>query len=331
MSALVDAGLLTEVIQIGIDFPPTNDFGEMAARRWLDCGPPEDKVGGKQGMADKFLEFVTTELKPLIDTTYRTRSELEHTFLQGYSFGGILATYAAWEFDDVFGGVAPQSAALEPTYVKNFLARLENEQRRDSRMYFDVGTLEPTLFAPVHTVVTNMLGKSPEYVAQGDLRFVVGYGHSHTYDRAAERLDTLGGLLFPMSGREPALFVGDRFCEGMTNQTGESSLIYAEGSLLAADDELTLSAVRVPAGAFGFFLVGRTAEDLPGYAGGLGRQCVGGTVVRFGPLRASPDGVLRDAPILSGMAAPGVTLHLQAWYRDGVTSNTSDALALTFE
>ena len=58
MSALVDGGKLAETIQVGVDFPPTDDFNEMAERRWKDCGPPEDVFWGKPGVADQFLQFL---------------------------------------------------------------------------------------------------------------------------------------------------------------------------------------------------------------------------------------------------------------------------------
>ena len=46
------------------------------------------------------------------------------------------------------------------------------------------------------------------------------------------------------------------------------------------------------------------------------------------PWGVSADGVLRHGNGLGALAIPGATVFVQAWYRDGATSNTSDALRI---
>lgn len=62
--------------------------------------------------ADEYLRFLTSELKPFIDSHYSTLSDKEHTFIAGSSMGGLISLYAMCEYPDVFGGAACLSTHL---------------------------------------------------------------------------------------------------------------------------------------------------------------------------------------------------------------------------
>ena len=62
--------------------------------------------------ADEYLRFLTTELKPFIDSRYSTLPDREHTFIAGSSMGGLISMYALCEYPDVFGGAACMSTHL---------------------------------------------------------------------------------------------------------------------------------------------------------------------------------------------------------------------------
>lgn len=62
--------------------------------------------------ADEYLRFLTSELKPFIDSHYSTLSDKEHTFIAGSSMGGLISLYAMCEYPDVFGGTACMSTHL---------------------------------------------------------------------------------------------------------------------------------------------------------------------------------------------------------------------------
>ena len=57
------------------------------------------KAGGK---AHLYLDFITTELKPLIDKKYRTFKSQKNTGIMGSSFGGVNSTYAAFAYSEFF-------------------------------------------------------------------------------------------------------------------------------------------------------------------------------------------------------------------------------------
>lgn len=63
---------------------------------------PPGSAPGARG-ADT-VRFLTDELKPFIDATYRTRSAAASTFIVGQGSSAVLALYAAWIRGNVFGG-----------------------------------------------------------------------------------------------------------------------------------------------------------------------------------------------------------------------------------
>ncbi len=66
----------------------------------------------KSAESDKYLKFIVSELKPFIDTTYRTESDRKNTFIMGSSMGALMSLYAVGEYPDIFGG----AACLSPQY-----------------------------------------------------------------------------------------------------------------------------------------------------------------------------------------------------------------------
>jgi len=208
MSNLVDDSRLAETIQVGLDF---EEIGNQTLARWYDCGSPEDVHQGQAGRADQYQQFLITELKPVIDATYRTRPEREWTFAQGYSFGGLFAMYAGWEHPDVYGGVAPQSGSF---HKPNFTARVMSEAWRDVRIFLDTGDDEDIIFHAVTPLAANLLGKATPYVAEKTLRYMVGFNQGHSYKNGAKRLRRVGEFLFHANSVGDEVLLGDGYCVG---------------------------------------------------------------------------------------------------------------------
>ncbi len=49
-----------------------------------------------------YLKFIVTELKPFIDSKYKTLSDKGNTAIMGSSMGGLISFYAGWHYPDVF-------------------------------------------------------------------------------------------------------------------------------------------------------------------------------------------------------------------------------------
>ena len=56
--------------------------------------------------SDDYLKFIVYELRPIINKTYNTYTDPEHTVIGGSSMGGLISMYAICEYPGVFGTAA---------------------------------------------------------------------------------------------------------------------------------------------------------------------------------------------------------------------------------
>jgi len=71
------------------------------------------EYGGGKG--DLFLDFIITELKPYIDSNYRTNPAVEATCIAGASLGGLMAYYALLKHQDIFS----KAMVMSPSFWIN--------------------------------------------------------------------------------------------------------------------------------------------------------------------------------------------------------------------
>ncbi len=195
MAELVRSGEVGEMILVGM----VSDL----AQRLAEVTPPEDMIYGTSapGQADLVMAFISTELKPLVDASYRTKPGREDTFMTGFSGGGLLAMLAGWEYHSTFGAVALQSAGLGA--APNFNARILQDPKPPFRIYLDVGTqdgLDPAgnaFFGLSQGVWNDLLGDSPPAVLEKDIRVHLGLGHAHQFHDAGQRIEPLMTFLHP--------------------------------------------------------------------------------------------------------------------------------------
>ena len=62
------------------------------------------------------MDWVVEELKPMIDTLYRTQPDREHTAIGGSSMGGLMALYSAAKYNHYFSKAASLSPAVSFCY-----------------------------------------------------------------------------------------------------------------------------------------------------------------------------------------------------------------------
>ena len=95
------------------------------------------------GRGGVLMEWMTGQLKPLIDRELRTRPQREWTGIGGSSMGGIMALYSIVRHNDIFSRAACLSTAVTLCY-----SRLKEEIRRagdllpDTRVYLSWGSKE---------------------------------------------------------------------------------------------------------------------------------------------------------------------------------------------
>jgi hypothetical protein len=146
----------------------------------------------------------------------------------------------------------------------------------------------------------------------------------------------------------PAPISAPRFCgTPVPNSTGAFATMLAFGSTVIGGPGFSLHAYRLPANAFGYFLISADLLTPPAVIppGSQGRLCLGpGFVGRFnrpGEVRGSGatgtfslDVDTLNVPLLpAGSLSPG-TFYFQAWHRDanpGSTSNFSTPILISFQ
>jgi len=65
---------------------------------------------GEQG--DRYIKFVNTKLKPMIDRTYRVNRDATSTAVAGSSMGGLCAFRMAWEHPELYSA----AICMSPTF-----------------------------------------------------------------------------------------------------------------------------------------------------------------------------------------------------------------------
>jgi len=111
--------------------------------------------------SDKFLKFMVEELKPFIDTNYKTISGRDGTFLAGSSMGGLISAYALCEYPNIFGGAACISThwpVMDGYFIEYLKSNLPNPLTH--KIYFDYGTLGlDAEYEPYQALVDSLMAR----------------------------------------------------------------------------------------------------------------------------------------------------------------------------
>ncbi|MEZ4802363.1 MAG: alpha/beta hydrolase-fold protein [Gelidibacter sp.] len=101
---------------------------------------PHEKYGGGKG--DAYLGFIIETLKPKIDSSYRTFSDVKHTSIWGSSLGGLISLYAVVKYPKTFGkaGVFSPAIWINKKEMLEFLKGSTIDS--DKKFYFLVGSEE---------------------------------------------------------------------------------------------------------------------------------------------------------------------------------------------
>lgn len=107
VARLAAGGQIRPPIVVGVGNTP------LRLREYLPSGLiralPEDMrtdllgIYGGEPLSDGYLRFLVDELKPFVDSAYRTRSGRDDTVIMGSSMGGLISLHALMIRPDVFG------------------------------------------------------------------------------------------------------------------------------------------------------------------------------------------------------------------------------------
>lgn len=98
--------------------------------------------GTLRGTGHKTLQWIVSELKPIIDRDYRTWSHREATGIGGSSMGGLMALCGAISYNDCFSKAACVSSTISPC-MKSLRRDIKNAHiQEDTRIWLSFGTNE---------------------------------------------------------------------------------------------------------------------------------------------------------------------------------------------
>jgi predicted alpha/beta superfamily hydrolase len=145
MTRLIAQGVLREAIVVGVWNTPRR-VAEYMPRKAVPFSNTKDLKGvtvtsAEEIVSDEYLKFLVYELKPFVDSRYRTLRGRADTFIMGSSMGGLISAYAVCEYPRVFGGAGcvsthwPAGGGAMVDYLKTHLPA-----PRAHKLYFDYGT-----------------------------------------------------------------------------------------------------------------------------------------------------------------------------------------------
>jgi predicted alpha/beta superfamily hydrolase len=108
-----------------------------------------------------YMKFIVEKLKPLIDSTYRTKPEREFTATCGSSMGGLISFMLLWEYNDVFSKAICMSPAFKVRQF-NYVTPVYNDVKtRDIKLYLYNGAigLEEILQPGIHEMISVLESK----------------------------------------------------------------------------------------------------------------------------------------------------------------------------
>lgn len=186
---LIAAGQIEPLIIVFVPHGGTLEdrFDEYAPTR-----PPNFPNGGR---ADLYGQLLVEELKPFIDSEYRTRTDSSNTGLGGVSLGGSVSLYFGLKYPTVFGKLAVMSPAVwwdNKAILRNVKA---TEAKPSTRIWLDVGSDEgPMMIGGAKELRDLLIRKG--WLLKSDLMYFEAKGGKHNEESFAKRAKPMLEYLF---------------------------------------------------------------------------------------------------------------------------------------
>lgn len=131
---------IPDIIIVGIDNAGEQRLNEYTP--WAMNPTEVEKTKQSGGLGQVHGRWLVEQVKPFIDSNYRTRAEKDSTILAGSSLGGLMAAYIGASYPDVFGtlGVFSLASWVNDEAFLQFIAH--HPLRPETKVYLQVGTQE---------------------------------------------------------------------------------------------------------------------------------------------------------------------------------------------
>lgn len=112
-----------------------------------EIGIPESEIKPE---ADEYGDFIVNQLKPILDSEYRTLRDKDNTYIAGSSCGGIISIYLGIKYQNIFSVIGAFSPAYWFVRDELFQYILKSNVDSNIRIYHDMGTEENTNYSPLY-------------------------------------------------------------------------------------------------------------------------------------------------------------------------------------
>ncbi|NVK24287.1 MAG: alpha/beta hydrolase, partial [Gammaproteobacteria bacterium] len=140
-------------IIVGIDHAGANRRAEYLPFDFIPTKEQLNQTGSSfqkplKGKGAEFADWLVNDLKPYIDTTYRTKPEREHTTMMGSSMGGLISCYTALRHQKTISKAACYSSAFLKRLVANNMVEYAKQKGKQKpiKIHMDMGDNEFGLF-----------------------------------------------------------------------------------------------------------------------------------------------------------------------------------------
>ena len=154
------------------------------------------------GKANDYGRLLVEVVKPLIDTTYRTKPQAEFTGVAGSSLGGLVSMYFGVTRSDTFsrlGVISPSVWWAE----RDIVTRVQNmTSKPPMRIWVDIGTTEDNSVEDSQKTVDDTRALRDALIGEGwvldtDLKYLEVPGGRHNELAWAARMDQILKFLYP--------------------------------------------------------------------------------------------------------------------------------------
>ena len=156
----LEKAITSECIVVGIDHGGENRVSEYCPYDYSmknSFVTPDTKGEGKA-----YVEFLVKNLKPYIDSKFRTKKGREYTYIAGSSMGGLISEYAILTYPEVFGAAGIFSPAF---WIAPFIFEEASKSESNvlSRFYMYGGGKESGNMISDIEKMYDVLGKKKRY------------------------------------------------------------------------------------------------------------------------------------------------------------------------
>jgi hypothetical protein len=187
---LIQLGKMRETIIVGVDnssdrfceyAPPTCSYSE--------CSSP---------VGNEYVSFLADQLKPIIDSQYRTLPDADDTGALGSSLGGLISAYMGWQRSDIYHRIGCMSSSFD------ICSPITTGTNFPIRVYLDSGNYDSEGTVGSSDDLLYTMGERDNLINDGhvlnnDLDHTIGYGQWHSEQWWAVRLPRVYKFLFPTS------------------------------------------------------------------------------------------------------------------------------------